>query len=251
MTAPNGMATSAVGRIVTLAMNQACWMNSRTWNGRLGSQPRRTSRREGEQVAAGRQRAGRRELAVEHAAGAFGSVGRRHDRPAAAAGARSPAVSAPAGRGSSAPGLAALACERPRAATCGSPPGRPRGQRRAASARTRSCRRRDGLALAAARRSAASCGGHGLAAAGALRARRRCAVAAAWPRAPPVSAATCAASFSSLMPIGPSRRPLRNCLTTGSSLVSSILARAEHDQVRGGTAGRGCPARCARCRCRA
>ena len=37
ITAPNGMATSAVGRIVTLAMNQDCWMNSRSWNGRLGS----------------------------------------------------------------------------------------------------------------------------------------------------------------------------------------------------------------------
>src|SRR6266516_632439 len=34
MTAPNGIATSAVGRIVTLAMNHACWMNSRNWNGR-------------------------------------------------------------------------------------------------------------------------------------------------------------------------------------------------------------------------
>ena len=30
ITAPNGMATSEVGRIVTLAMNQACSMNSRT-----------------------------------------------------------------------------------------------------------------------------------------------------------------------------------------------------------------------------
>ena len=37
MTAPKGMATSAVGRIVTLAMNQVCWMNSRIWNGRFGS----------------------------------------------------------------------------------------------------------------------------------------------------------------------------------------------------------------------
>ena len=34
MTAPNGIATSAVGTIVTLAMNQACSMNSRSWNGR-------------------------------------------------------------------------------------------------------------------------------------------------------------------------------------------------------------------------
>jgi hypothetical protein len=32
-----GMATSAVGMIVTLAMNQACWRNSRSWNGRLNS----------------------------------------------------------------------------------------------------------------------------------------------------------------------------------------------------------------------
>lgn len=34
MTAPNGMETSAAGRMVTLAMNQNCSMNSRTWNGR-------------------------------------------------------------------------------------------------------------------------------------------------------------------------------------------------------------------------
>ncbi len=33
MTAPNGIATNAVGTIVTEAMNQACWMNSRSWNG--------------------------------------------------------------------------------------------------------------------------------------------------------------------------------------------------------------------------
>src|SRR6478735_88095 len=43
MTAPNGMETRAVGRIVTLAMNHACWMNSLTWNGRLG-RARNTSR---------------------------------------------------------------------------------------------------------------------------------------------------------------------------------------------------------------
>ena len=35
MTAPKGMAMSAVGMIVTEAMNQACWMNSRVWKGRL------------------------------------------------------------------------------------------------------------------------------------------------------------------------------------------------------------------------
>jgi len=43
MTAPNGMATSAVGTIVTEAMNHACWMNSRIWKGRL-NRPRHTSR---------------------------------------------------------------------------------------------------------------------------------------------------------------------------------------------------------------
>src|SRR6478672_904741 len=43
ITAPNGMATSAVGMIVTDAMNQACWMNSRIWKGRRKS-PRPTSR---------------------------------------------------------------------------------------------------------------------------------------------------------------------------------------------------------------
>src|ERR1700730_18273824 len=35
------------------------------------------------------------------------------------------------------------------------------------------------------------------------------------------SSAICDSSFSSDIPIGPMRRPLRNCLTTGSSLVSS------------------------------
>src|SRR5882757_8748837 len=35
MTAPNAMETSAAGRIDTLAMNQSCSMNSRSWNGRL------------------------------------------------------------------------------------------------------------------------------------------------------------------------------------------------------------------------
>ena len=43
MTAPNGMATRAVGMIVTEAMNQACWMNSRVWKGRL-NKLRATSR---------------------------------------------------------------------------------------------------------------------------------------------------------------------------------------------------------------
>jgi len=33
-TAPNGIATRAVGMIVTEAMNQACCTNSRNWNGR-------------------------------------------------------------------------------------------------------------------------------------------------------------------------------------------------------------------------
>ena len=35
ITAPNGIDTSAVGRIVTLAMNQNCSTSSRDWNGRL------------------------------------------------------------------------------------------------------------------------------------------------------------------------------------------------------------------------
>ena len=48
MTAPNGMATSAAGTIDTLAMNQNCSMNSRTWNLRLTvmrstSRPRATA----------------------------------------------------------------------------------------------------------------------------------------------------------------------------------------------------------------
>src|SRR5919112_2711118 len=43
ITAPNGMATSAVGMIVTEAMNHACCRNSRVWKGRRNS-PRKTSR---------------------------------------------------------------------------------------------------------------------------------------------------------------------------------------------------------------
>ena len=35
ITAPNGIATSAVGRMVTLAKNQHCWIHSRVWKGRL------------------------------------------------------------------------------------------------------------------------------------------------------------------------------------------------------------------------
>jgi hypothetical protein len=34
ITAPNGMETSAAGRIDTELMNQACWISSRIWNGR-------------------------------------------------------------------------------------------------------------------------------------------------------------------------------------------------------------------------
>src|SRR6478736_8405111 len=43
MTAPNGIATRAVGTMVTESMNQACWMNSRSWKGRRNS-ARATSR---------------------------------------------------------------------------------------------------------------------------------------------------------------------------------------------------------------
>ena len=51
MTAPNGMETIIVGKIVTLAMNHACWMNSRPWNGRLNvSRP--TSRKSANRLPA-------------------------------------------------------------------------------------------------------------------------------------------------------------------------------------------------------
>ena len=43
MTAPNGIVTSAVGRMETDVTNQACWRNSRSWKGRRKS-PRATSR---------------------------------------------------------------------------------------------------------------------------------------------------------------------------------------------------------------
>ena len=55
MTAPNGMATSAVGTIVTEAMNQACWMNSRSWKGRRNSAAPDVER-EGEELACGPDR---------------------------------------------------------------------------------------------------------------------------------------------------------------------------------------------------
>ena len=51
MTAPNGIETSAAGRIETELMNQACWMNSRTWNGRRGTD-RRVSRQKAKNVPA-------------------------------------------------------------------------------------------------------------------------------------------------------------------------------------------------------
>ena len=50
MTAPNGIATRAVGMIVTEAMNQACWTNSRNWNGRRKS-PRPDVEAEREELA--------------------------------------------------------------------------------------------------------------------------------------------------------------------------------------------------------
>ncbi len=63
ITAPNGMATSAVGTIVTEAMNHACWMNSRSWNGRRKS-ARSTSRANAKRLPAtatgARARVGRR-----------------------------------------------------------------------------------------------------------------------------------------------------------------------------------------------
>jgi len=51
ITAPNGIATSAVGMIVTDAMNHACWMNSLSWNGRRNS-PRSTSRAKAKRLPA-------------------------------------------------------------------------------------------------------------------------------------------------------------------------------------------------------
>src|SRR4051812_28682801 len=45
MTAPKGMATSAVGMIVTEAMNQACWMTSGVWRDAGTARGRRRGRR--------------------------------------------------------------------------------------------------------------------------------------------------------------------------------------------------------------
>ena len=56
MTAPNGMATRAVGMIVTEAMNQACWRNSRSWKGRR-NRPRHDVEPEREELARGPDRA--------------------------------------------------------------------------------------------------------------------------------------------------------------------------------------------------
>ena len=55
MTAPKGIATSAVGMIVTEAMNQACWMNSRSWKGRR-NRPAPDVEAEGEELAGGPDR---------------------------------------------------------------------------------------------------------------------------------------------------------------------------------------------------
>ncbi len=65
MTAPNGMATSAVGTIVTEATNQACWKNSRVWKGRL-NRLRPTSSAKAKSVPAAPMGASTRE-AVEEA----------------------------------------------------------------------------------------------------------------------------------------------------------------------------------------
>ena len=59
MTAPNGIATRAVGMIVTEAMNQACWMNSRVWNGRR-KRLAADVEAEGEELAGGPDRRERR-----------------------------------------------------------------------------------------------------------------------------------------------------------------------------------------------
>src|SRR4051812_29364612 len=64
MTAPKGMATSAVGMIVTEAMNHACWRNSRVWNGRRNS-PRATSRPKAKSLPAVPTGARTREAVVE------------------------------------------------------------------------------------------------------------------------------------------------------------------------------------------
>ena len=64
ITAPNGIATSAVGMIVTEAMNHACWMNSRVWNGRRNS-PRPTSRPKANSLPAVPTGARKREVEVE------------------------------------------------------------------------------------------------------------------------------------------------------------------------------------------
>ena len=56
ITAPKGIATRAVGMIVTEAMNQACWMNSRGLE-RPTEQPAPDVEAEGEQLAGGADRA--------------------------------------------------------------------------------------------------------------------------------------------------------------------------------------------------
>ena len=79
MTAPNGMATSAVGRIVTLAMNQVCWMNSRIWNGRLGSARMVSSAKAKRLPLAASGRVG--ENFPSSSPGRLRLVGRRHASP--------------------------------------------------------------------------------------------------------------------------------------------------------------------------
>ena len=173
MTAPNGIATSAVGTIVTEAMNHACWMNSRSWNGRRNSacatSTRARRRTSLPAVADGREHAGDDGEAI----GTSGS--RRHGQCSSSnepGGGVTPLLAAP---------LARLALAAPRDAV-----GR----------------------LAAA----AGSGGSG---------------GSSWP----FSAASSSASFSSDMPIGPTRWALRNWRTTGSSERQQHLAGPEHRQV--------------------
>src|SRR3954451_16567566 len=84
MTAPKGIATSAVGRIVTLAMNQVCWMNSRTWNGRFGRARMTSSAKANRLPLAASGRVG--ENFPSSSPGAFGlSVAVTPPRPARAA----------------------------------------------------------------------------------------------------------------------------------------------------------------------
>ena len=154
ITAPNGIATSAVGMIVTLATNQACCRNSLSWNGR-------------------------RNVALPT------SSENANSDPACFKGALT------------------LELMRTPVAAATEPANEPGGGMTPFSRHHSPGGRWDGRSIPLVGSCCTGIGGSG---------------GSSWP----ASAASSSASFSSDMPIGPTRWAFRNWRTTGSSLDSSI-----------------------------